>query len=371
MSSVKSLQTNYQDYFDIFEEYSLGTFVSPILKLQKNTDYKQFNIASYNAQSSFEKALKTMEDDNLIKIESKLDNSFFIRFNTCDKDINWSDIFQVNVFTLWASYSTEFILNYISSEFIIDLIGLVANHYQLKLNIEGLYKTIYFNKDGQPILTGDLIDVHSSQDILLTQKWQEVLEYLGFDYDCWKNGFNNNMEAAEFILNCKSLNSDLLNKIISMLQEKNGNLDYIDFLSKIKICAKKHTNFKYSNIGDLKSLYIHFPSFPIKYREAVKDKKTNIQYQSRINNKRIFKILNQINCDIIDGKIVNNGNIIKISDNVKFSSLMIHVANKMKWVITLDILAFSLKSKSAHSKLSNKEWDEKIKKIVIDWLMKH
>jgi hypothetical protein len=157
--------------------------------------------------------------------------------------------------------------------------------YELKYGHNGLYMKVYHNHDRCKLIT----------KICLTTNPKEVFDYIGLEYEKFKNGFNTQEEMFDFIVKC-----NYFDKNIYVTDDPN-------YLQKTK--EKKRPVYK--NFVD----YITDKEYPVNnYIKYCDENKTEYQINTirlfdkeDVFNEENIKYQNQIKIkSIYNGKLVNN-----------------------------------------------------------------
>lgn len=374
VDSKRMAKTEYKTYCKILKKYFNPRSAYIPQSIKSKESFGDIDILCSFSKSNFKEILKKIEQDGFIKIESEAHDSFGVRFYI---NGTWSDIHQVD--WIQCRENREFHLNYLGFNDLGNFIGRIAAYHQLKFGENGLYKTIHFDKNGNHLTgvtkyksTNNLSEaskVASKKDILLTADWNLALEYLGFNSEDWHDGFETLEEVAEFVMNSKYFNPKMFD-----LQDRDA---------KSRARDKKRSNYEYvSNyfnnhatvsfdskpqvfLGALNTIFTSFPSFSTEYRKEVKEMKSLAQYESRFKGKHILKLLNQLGVDVVAGKFISKEHNMK--ENLSFSWLMAHLKKSMNSFINDNFSQYGSTTK-AHSVISKKEWNKKMKEFIVDYL---
>ncbi len=190
--------------------------------------------------------------------------------------------FQVDFFCVGES-KFESTYNFMCYNVLGNLIGRIFHKFNLKYGEDGLkYVLRGFNN-------------HVSKEILLTRDMKKILEFIGLDYDRWKEGFNNLTDIFEYVICCDyfcadSYNEDFFNVKKRATQRPDFNT-FIDYLKEKNITR----NYPFDKDKTLYITYIDscFPEANLeeKYGEHVKIQEELFEMSKKFNGKIVMDLL--------------------------------------------------------------------------------
>lgn len=267
-----------------------------------NAINKEDMITLFNAES--EGKVKLLNGDEFKKTVVPT-MSFGISFFNKDKN-TYSDMFQLDMIKTNKD-NFDFHYNYLSWNDLGNFIGRVAAYHGFKLGHDGFQKRLYLDKHGEILDvsqyktqndTNDSNRVYIKTNLFLSLDWDKSIEFLGFDSERFKKGFNNLEEIAEYVYNSKYFN-------IKMFE-----LDNRDNRSRARDLKRPNYNFamdyfqkqiEQGNIKEIpneglvtinharhKLIGQNFLHYPVLLRNVVKLTKTDDNLSSRHSFSKIF-----------------------------------------------------------------------------------
>jgi hypothetical protein len=294
-----------------------------IIKAYETKDsFGDLDLLSVNNTDDFEKKLLMHENGKNVFIHGVVSDggikSYAISFkidNPTDPSVllkdNWTKPFQLD-FIHKSAEDFDFARQYFSFNDLGNFIGRIASGAGFKFGFDGLYKKIYFNEDG------DVVDVKSLKsqrerqelangkpesnkkiEVLITKDFEKAIEFLGFDYPRYTQGFKTLEDIFKYVQESKYFHLEnflLDNRKADVrhrdLKRPNYNL-MVDYF-------RQHDNGVDSlpTYPSTLDLYVHFPEAENKIKQAVQDVGNEIKLNKIINKSEIIKVAhNEHNVD--------------------------------------------------------------------------
>ena len=294
-----------------------------IIKAYETKDsFGDLDLLSVNNTDDFEKKLLMNENGKNVFIHGVVSDggikSYAISFkidNPTDPSVllkdNWTKPFQLD-FIHKSAEDFDFARQYFSFNDLGNFIGRIASGAGFKFGFDGLYKKIYFNEDG------DVVDVKSLKsqrerqelangkpesnkkiEVLITKDFEKAIEFLGFDYQRYTQGFKTLEDIFQYVQESKYFHLEnflLDNRKADVrhrdLKRPNYNM-MVDYF-------RQHDNGDDSlpTYPSTLDLYVHFPEAENKIKQAVQDVGNEIKLNKIINKSEIIKVAhNEHNVD--------------------------------------------------------------------------
>lgn len=294
-----------------------------IIKAYETKDsFGDLDLLSVNNTDDFEKKLLINENGKNVFIHGVVSDggikSYAISFkidNPTDPSVllkdNWTKPFQLD-FIHKSAEDFDFARQYFSFNDLGNFIGRIASGAGFKFGFDGLYKKIYFNEDG------DVVDVKSLKsqrerqelangkpesnkkiEVLITKDFEKAIEFLGFDYQRYTQGFKTLEDIFQYVQESKYFHLEnflLDNRKADVrhrdLKRPNYNM-MVDYF-------RQHDNGDDSlpTYPSTLDLYVHFPEAENKIKQAVQDVGNEIKLNKIINKSEIIKVAhNEHNVD--------------------------------------------------------------------------
>jgi hypothetical protein len=294
-----------------------------IIKAYETKDsFGDLDLLSVNNTDDFEKKLLINENGKNVFIYGVVSDggikSYAISFkidNPSDPSVllkdNWTKPFQLD-FIHKSAEDFDFARQYFSFNDLGNFIGRIASGAGFKFGFDGLYKKIYFNEDG------DVVDVKSLKsqrerqelangkpesnkkiEVLITKDFEKAIEFLGFDYPRYTQGFKTLEDIFQYVQESKYFHLEnflLDNRKADVrhrdLKRPNYNM-MVDYF-------RQHDNGDDSlpTYPSTLDLYVHFPEAENKIKQAVQDVGNEIKLNKIINKSEIIKVAhNEHNVD--------------------------------------------------------------------------
>lgn len=294
-----------------------------IIKAYETKDsFGDLDLLSVNNTDDFEKKLLMHENGKNVFIHGVVSDggikSYAISFkidNPTDSSVllkdNWTKPFQLD-FIHKSAEDFDFARQYFSFNDLGNFIGRIASGAGFKFGFDGLYKKIYFNEDG------DVVDVKSLKsqrerqelangkpesnkkiEVLITKDFEKAIEFLGFDYPRYTQGFKTLEDIFQYVQESKYFHLEnflLDNRKADVrhrdLKRPNYNM-MVDYF-------RQHDNGDDSlpTYPSTLDLYVHFPEAENKIKQAVQDVGNEIKLNKIINKSEIIKVAhNEHNVD--------------------------------------------------------------------------
>lgn len=294
-----------------------------IIKAYETKDsFGDLDLLSVNNTDDFEKKLLMHENGKNVFIHGVVSDggikSYAISFkidNPTDSSVllkdNWTKPFQLD-FIHKSAEDFDFARQYFSFNDLGNFIGRIASGAGFKFGFDGLYKKIYFNEDG------DVVDVKSLKsqrerqelangkpesnkkiEVLITKDFEKAIEFLGFDYPRYTQGFKTLEDIFQYVQESKYFHLEnflLDNRKADVrhrdLKRPNYNM-MVDYF-------RQHDNGDDSlpTYPSTLDLYVHFSEAENKIKQAVQDVGNEIKLNKIINKSEIIKVAhNEHNVD--------------------------------------------------------------------------
>ena len=294
-----------------------------IIKAYETKDsFGDLDLLSVNNTDDFEKKLLINENGKNVFIHGVVSDggikSYAISFkidNPTDPSVllkdNWTKPFQLD-FIHKSAEDFDFARQYFSFNDLGNFIGRIASGAGFKFGFDGLYKKIYFNEEG------DVVDVKSLKsqrerqelangkpesnkkiEVLITKDFEKAIEFLGFDYQRYTQGFKTLEDVFQYVQESKYFHLEnflLDNRKADVrhrdLKRPNYNM-MVDYF-------RQHDNGDDSlpTYPSTLDLYVHFPEAENKIKQAVQDVGNEIKLNKIINKSEIIKVAhNEHNVD--------------------------------------------------------------------------
>lgn len=294
-----------------------------IIKAYETKDsFGDLDLLSVNNTDDFEKKLLINENGKNVFIHGVVSDggikSYAISFkidNPTDPSVllkdNWTKPFQLD-FIHKSAEDFDFARQYFSFNDLGNFIGRIASGAGFKFGFDGLYKKIYFNEDG------DVVDVKSLKsqrerqelangkpesnkkiEVLITKDFEKAIEFLGFDYPRYTQGFKTLEDIFQYVQESKYFHLEnflLDNRKADVrhrdLKRPNYNM-MVDYF-------RQHDNGDDSlpTYPSTLDLYVHFSEAENKIKQAVQDVGNEIKLNKIINKSEIIKVAhNEHNVD--------------------------------------------------------------------------
>lgn len=294
-----------------------------IIKAYETKDsFGDLDLLSVNNTDDFEKKLLMHENGKNVFIHGVVSDggikSYAISFkidNPTDSSVllkdNWTKPFQLD-FIHKSTEDFDFARQYFSFNDLGNFIGRIASGAGFKFGFDGLYKKIYFNEDG------DVVDVKSLKsqrerqelangkpesnkkiEVLITKDFEKAIEFLGFDYPRYTQGFKTLEDIFQYVQESKYFHLEnflLDNRKADVrhrdLKRPNYNM-MVDYF-------RQHDNGDDSlpTYPSTLDLYVHFSEAENKIKQAVQDVGNEIKLNKIINKSEIIKVAhNEHNVD--------------------------------------------------------------------------
>lgn len=290
-----------------------------IIKAYETKDsFGDLDLLSVNNTDDFEKKLLINENGKNVFIHGVVSDggikSYAISFkidNPTDPSVllkdNWTKPFQLD-FIHKSAEDFDFARQYFSFNDLGNFIGRIASGAGFKFGFDGLYKKIYFNEEG------DVVDVKSLKsqrerqelangkpesnkkiEVLITKDFEKAIEFLGFDYQRYTQGFKTLEDIFQYVQESKYFHLEnflLDNRKADVrhrdLKRPNYNM-MVDYF-------RQHDNGDDSlpTYPSTLDLYVHFPEAENKIKQAVQDVGNEIKLNKIINKSEIIKVAHNV-----------------------------------------------------------------------------
>ncbi|MFK4132349.1 hypothetical protein ACI2KR_08650 [Pseudomonas luteola] len=169
-------------------------------------------------------------------------------------------VFQVDLIYM-AEEDLDFALSYFSWNDVGNLIGRIAHKMGLKYAHNGLYLPI---RDENYLF----------ETILITRDFAKTINFLGFSFDRWSQGFNNLEEIYEFTVSCHrfSTNTYLLENLKHTARVRDKKRPaYTNFLKWLEEHPEKDKNFVWPEDKSvwLEEIFRAFPDKKVEWESAL------------------------------------------------------------------------------------------------------
>ena len=294
-----------------------------IIKAYETKDsFGDLDLLSVNNTDDFEKKLLMNENGKNVFIHGVVSDggikSYAISFkidNPTNPSVllkdNWTKPFQLD-FIHKSAEDFDFARQYFSFNDLGNFIGRIASGAGFKFGFDGLYKKIYFNEDG------DVVDVKSLKsqrerqelangkpesnkkiEILITKDFEKAIEFLGFDYPRYTQGFKTLEDIFQYVQESKYFHLENF-----LLDNRKADVRHRD-LKRPNYNLMVDYFRQHGNGGDslptypsTLDLYVHFPEAENKIKQAVQNVGNEIKLNKIINKSEIIKVAhNEHNVD--------------------------------------------------------------------------
>lgn len=200
LKSTFTRRYNKDEYFELRRE---------ILRKLTKINLIGRDIPAYRLKDSFgDMDILILNDGNIKNIKELIQ----IHFNPSEMHFNgnvWSfDYKELQIdFILTPTRNWETAYNFFSWNDLGNLIGKIAHKFNLKYGFEGLVFKYRLDND------------KTLGEIVLSKNTETILEFLGFDYNKWCQGFDTMEEIFDYVINSKYFSIDIF---------KFENLNHID-----------------------------------------------------------------------------------------------------------------------------------------------
>lgn len=282
--AIKSTYTrryNVQEYFDLWAEISYI--------IHNQMDWVGYLLPAYRNKNSFGDMDILIFHDGRVKNPKKQIQTYFspneIFHNGSVYSFDYKEL-QID-FIITPERNWETSINFFSYNDLGNFIGKIAHKLKVKYSFEGL-KFVHRTKEGR--IMGEII---------LSKDPSVILPFLGFDYERWKQGFDNKEDIFEYIINSKYFNLDIFKfKNLSRNHKKRNKrrkmyFDFIDYcynktnLPKYKFCSDKKVYFDY--------IEQWFPGFKNRLKEFENKEKQKKKIAEKFNGHLIMKKIPGLN----------------------------------------------------------------------------
>ncbi len=172
---------------------------------------------------------------------------------------NQSIYFQIDLIKTQNINMAKF---YFSYGDIGSILGLIAKRYNLVFGFDGLWINTKLKTIVQYLKNKNIDDIDKSFEninedynfgkIILTNNPEQICEYLDFDYQKWKNGFNNNYEIFQWIIKSKYFQKNIFYQTNREHRENIKKRTFYNFF--IENNSKLEDNDNNNNINQLNSI---------------------------------------------------------------------------------------------------------------------
>lgn len=249
-----------------------------------------------------------------VKEVSKNGNVWSIHYNDLQVDL---------IFSKKEYYDST--LNYFSYNDIGNLIGGISRSFGIKLGHKGLN---YELKEKENVI----------KDLNITNDYYEALEFLGYDSERFKKGFDDLNDMFEYVISSEFFNPTVYDLATRSNDARTRDAKRPNYIKFLEFLEKKQ--FEISNPVNkdeiLERLFKSFPKFKENYNDSIESIKTKAIIKEKFNGKIISSITNYsgVNLGLFyiylekeNSKINNFKELIKNMDE-KEIELFIKVKNK-------------------------------------------
>ena len=294
-----------------------------IIKAYETKDsFGDLDLLSVNNTDDFEKKLLMNENGKNVFIHGVVSDggikSYAISFkidNPTDPSVllkdNWTKPFQLD-FIHKSAEDFDFARKYFSFNDLGNFIGRIASGAGFKFGFDGLYKKIHFNENG------DIVDVKSLKsqrerqelangkpesnkkiEVLITKDFEKAIEFLGFDYQRYTQGFKTLDDIFQYVQESKYFHLENF-----LLDNRKADVRHRDLKRpnyNLMVDYFQQNNQNYDSLPTYPStldLYVHFPEAENKIKQAIQNVGNEIKLNKIINKSEIIKVAhNEHNVD--------------------------------------------------------------------------
>lgn len=253
-------------------------------------DFGDMDLISTVPRDVFDKLLKSCDK---FEIVGRVNYSYAL----LDKETGKS--FQLD-YVYIAPETFDVAKNYFSFNDLGNFIGRISSAHNFKVGFDGLFKYVKPNYRDEKGFNKSFEDIKRTSDrmeIPLSQNWAEMLDFLGFDTERYRKGFETKKEIFDFVINSKYFNPDYFlfqNRTGTGVRRDKKRSTYSEFLSYLEECD--FSNRKFMEYGEVnkelndKAKQL-FPFLVNKKRNIMKQYFTQKHLQARLNKDKIEKVM--------------------------------------------------------------------------------
>lgn len=179
-----------------------------------------------------------------------------------------------------------------------EILSKMFKKHELKYKHNGLYIKVYYNNDTSKLIT----------EICLTQDSKKVFEYIGLNYEQFKNGFETKEEMFEYLINCKYFTKEtFINDNLNKIQRKKEKVRpiykaFIEYIKNKKYAVNEHVNYCKNNKTEFLLQVIKDFNKEDIFNEENKKYQDQITIRNKFNGKIVSEITQLIEKEL--GKFI-------------------------------------------------------------------